>query len=383
MAQAIQSETATARQRDWSAVASELGPEFAARAREHDESDRFVAENFAALRKHQIFSAAVPAELGGGGCSHSEMCRLLRELAPFCCSTALAFSMHQHLVAAAVWNYRHGKPGQKLLEQVAAKELVLVSTGAGDWLASNGTAKKVDGGFRVSARKAFASGSPMGDLLITSAPYEDPQQGWQVLHFPVAFSAPGVRLDENWKAMGMRGTGSHTVVLEDVFVPEETVALRRPRGKFHAVWGVVLTVALPLISSVYVGIAESAAAIAREKAAKQQEDPGLPYLLGEMENQLTTAQMAMASMIAIANNLDFEPSAEKSSEVLVRKTIATRAALATCEKALEAVGGAGYYRSFGLERLIRDAHAGLFHPLQEKKQQLFTGRLKMGLDPVA
>lgn len=368
---------------DWKALARELGSQIAPRAADHDESDKFVAENFALLRERRVFSAAVPAELGGGGCSHREMCDFLRELATYCSSTALALSMHQHLVATSIWNYRHGKPGQALLEKVAAKELILVSTGAGDWLASNGTVKAVEGGFRVSAKKPFASGSPMGDLLITSAPYEDPREGWQVLHFPVPFRTPGVRLDENWKALGMRGTGSHTVVLDDVFVPEATVTLRRPRGRFHTVWGVVLTVAMPLITSVYVGVAQAAAEIALQRARKQQEDASIPYLLGEMHNQLVTAQVALDSMIHIANNFDFEPGPGIASDILSRKTIAVRAALATAEKALETVGGAGFFRSLGLERLVRDAHGGQFHPLPEKKQQHFTGRVMLGLEPVA
>jgi acyl-CoA dehydrogenase len=59
--------------------------------------------------------------------------------------------------------------------------------------------------------------------------------------------------------MGMRGTGSHTVVLEDVFVPEASVALRRPCGEYHPVWNVILTVAMPLICAAYVGLAEGAA----------------------------------------------------------------------------------------------------------------------------
>ena len=49
---------------------------------------------------------------------------------------------------------------------------------------------------------------------------------------------------------------------------------------------------------------------------------------------------------------------------------------------MEAVGGVGYFRATGLERLLRDVHAALFHPLAEKKQLLFTGRMSQGLDPV-
>jgi len=57
--------------------------------------------------------------------------------------------------------------------------------------------------------------------------------------------------------------------------------------------------------------------------------------------------------------------------------------LATVEKALEAAGGAGFYRKTGLERLLRDAHAAQFHPLPAKRQHRFTGRVVLGLDPIA
>ncbi len=53
------------------------------------------------------------------------------------------------------------------------------------------------------------------------------------------------------------------------------------------------------------------------------------------------------------------------------------------EKALELAGGIGFYRGFGLERLLRDGHAAQFHPLPEKQQHLFTGRLALGLEPIA
>ena len=368
---------------DWNSVVHELGPSFAERATRHDESDEFVAENFADLKAARLFSATVPVELGGGGVTYSEMCGIVRTLAGYCPSTALSFSMHQHLVAAQIWNYRHGKPGQKLLERVAAEELVLISTGAKDWLGSNGWAEKVDGGYRVNAKKFFASGSPAGDLLITSAPYEDPEEGWQVLHFPVPFTAEGVRIDHNWKAMGMRGTGSNTVVLDGVFVPEEAVALKRPQDRFHPVWNVVLTVAMPLISSAYAGLAEQAARIVKKGVAKRSDDPVLPYLLGELENRLTSVRLAVDSMVALANDLDFEPDLDLTDAILVRKTLTCKAALETAEKALEVTGGGGFYRAMGLERLVRDAHAGQFHPLQEKRQHLFSGRLALGLDPVA
>jgi acyl-CoA dehydrogenase len=139
---------------------------------------------------------------------------------------------------------------------------------------------------------------------------------------------------------------------------------------------------MPYIVSVYVGVAEAAARIARARARKRIDDPVVPYLLGELENSLATAQISVDSMTALANNYEFEPSVQGANAILIRKTIAAEACLETVEKCMEVTGGAGYFRELGLERLLRDVHAAQFHPLPPKRQQLFTGRLAMGLDPV-
>ncbi len=363
-------------------LASTLGPQIGEGAAERDFTGTFAFDNYQLLKEHKVFSALVPTELGGGGATHSEMCAFVRRIAHHCPSTALSLSMHQHLVAASVVNYRNGRPGQKLLERVASGETVLVSTGANDWLESNGTAEKVDGGYRITAKKPFGSGSPAGEILVTSAAYQDPVDGWQVLHFPVPFSSEGVSLADDWDTMGMRATGSNTVILDSVFVPEEAVVLRRPRGEYHMAWNTILAVALPLIMSAYIGIAEAATDVAKAQAAKRKDDPASPFFLGELTNLLTTARLAVDDMVRIANDYEFEATLETANAMLVRKTIAANAVIATAEKALEMSGGAGFFRKFGLERLLRDAHAAQFHPLQQKRQHHFTGRLALGLDPI-
>jgi alkylation response protein AidB-like acyl-CoA dehydrogenase len=87
---------------DLQALIQIIGPRFAEGAAERDQGDVFVSKNYAALKEHKVFSALVPAGLGGGGVRYSSMCAFLRRLAHYCPSTALALSMHQHLVAAAV-----------------------------------------------------------------------------------------------------------------------------------------------------------------------------------------------------------------------------------------------------------------------------------------
>ncbi|MPZ98283.1 MAG: acyl-CoA dehydrogenase [Dehalococcoidia bacterium] len=366
---------------DWLAVVEEIGPGFAAGAGKRDDADQFVADHYPVLKERGIISALVPADLGGGGASHSTMGAIIRRLGYYDPSTALALSMHQHLVGFQAFNHRNGRPAP-VLPRVAAERLVLVSTGARDWLESNGSMTRVEGGFHVSARKAFASGSPAGNVLVTSAPYEDPEAGWQVLHFAVPMSAPGVSLGSDWQVHGMRSTGSQSVLLEDVFVPDAAVSLRRPRGEYHGVWDVIITVALPLIAGAYVGIADRASEVALGLLKDGGRDPVVQMTVGEMRSALVLARNAHDRMLALANDLDFTPSLELTDEILVLKTHAVASARTTVERAIEAVGGRGYYRNAGLERLLRDVRAGDYHPLPAKQQVRFSGRAALALPPI-
>lgn len=374
--------TTTTSDRNFVEIARNLGAVFAERAAAHDLEGSFVSDNYADLKRHRVLSAGVPEAFGGGGATHAELCQMLRELARHCGSTALTLSMHTHLVAAAVWRHGHGQPADALFKKIADSQAVLVSTGAGDWVDSVGKAERVEGGFRVTASKRFASGSPVGDLLITTAPYDDPEQGAQVIHFALPLKTEGVTVTNDWNAIGMRGTGSNTVEINNAFVPQAAVSLQRPRGKWHPAWSVTITVAPPIYLAPYLGIAERAAELAREDCLRRRSDWSVWQGLGELENSLTIAQMAFREMIELANNYDFQPEVERASRMLVRKTIATNALYASVNKAIELVGGKSLFRANTLERLFRDLQGARFHPLPEKQQQVFTGRIELGLPPV-
>jgi len=364
---------------DWRAAAERLSGQLGAQAAARDEDDSFVAETFDILKREGFFKALVPVELGGYGASVEEMCAAIRVMGACCGSTALAFSMHCHLVAVAAWRWRHDKaPTDGLLKRVAAENLALVSSGGTDWLASAGSATKTDGGFLINARKIFSSGSPTGDLLMTSAVYEDPEAGPTVLHFGVPLKGQGVGVQDNWRAMGMRGTGSNDVELKDVFVADAAISGRRPKGKWHRLFHIISMIAFPLIYSAYVGVAEGARAKALAMARKKAGDDQLSMLTGEMENAFAQTVIAHDHMVRLAETA--EPGPETTSQVMIGRTLTGRAAILTVERAMEVAGGSAFYRGVGLERAFRDVQGARYHPLQEKPQLRYTGRLALGLD---
>ncbi|HEV8534898.1 MAG TPA: acyl-CoA dehydrogenase family protein [Candidatus Limnocylindria bacterium] len=369
--------------KDWFATARELATDFASRAADHDANDTFVAENYQALKDAKLFSAPVPAELGGGGAGYGAHCEIIRTIARGCGSTALAYSMHSHLLQALIWRHRHNAtpPAEPLLRRIAAEELILVSSGGSDWLEGSGTLTKKNGSYTFNARKIFGSGSPSGDLLLTTGIYEDPQAGPTVLHFGVNMRAPGVKVQDNWRTLGMRATGSNDIVIENVEIQDATVSVRRPKGKWHRFFDVISPIVWPLVGAAYLGVAEAARDIAIGQVAKKRDDPIVQQLVGEMDTELANARMAWEQMVAFGAT-DYEPSISSSDAVYKRKTIFSRAAVRSVYLAMEVTGGGSFFRSVGLERAFRDIQGIRFHPMHERRQYQFSGRVALGLDPV-
>jgi alkylation response protein AidB-like acyl-CoA dehydrogenase len=286
--------------------------------------------------------------------------------------------MHCHLVAVPAWRWRHEQaPVEGLLRRVVQEDLILISSGGSDWLPGSGKAVKVEGGYRIHGRKVFASGCPMGDLLMTSAIHDDPEKGPEVLHFPVSFKAEGVRLLDTWHVMGMRGTGSQDVELDGVFVPDAAIAARREPGKWHMLFHHIFAMAFPLVFAAYVGVAEGARAKALTIARLKGDPAKLSAAAGRLENAFAKAEMALDRMITIAETE--APGPTRTGRAATARTLTGQAAIETVERAMELVGGTSFYRDLGLERAFRDVQGARFHPLQEVPQLETTGRLALGL----
>jgi acyl-CoA dehydrogenase len=362
---------------DWRAILKEIGPQLAREGQRCDETGEFARSNLELLRDRGFLAAAVPAELGGHGLSRTEVAAMLRALARHCGSTALTLAMHTHPVAAAAWRWRHQKaPTDGLLKKVAGERIQLLTSGGSDWLASSGTAERVEGGYRIHARKSFASGALTAQLFMTGALAEDEAEGPTVLQFAVPMNAQGVSVVETWNTLGMRGTGSNDVVLDGVFVPDAAISARRKPGVWHPLMHLVSMIAFPIVYSVYTGLAEEARDIAVAAAGKRR-DPGVVEAVGAMETELMSARMACDSLVAFSETAT--PDAATTNTVFMHRSLIGHSVIRTVDRAMEVVGGAGYFRRLGLERVFRDVQGARFHPLTPSVQRTLAGRSALGL----
>lgn len=352
--------------------AERLASLFAERAAAHDRDGSFPYVNFDDLRRDGYLKLTVPVEFGGDGCSLYEMALAQERLARGDGSTALAAGWHVGLMLH--WREVRTWPSalfEKLCRDVAndgaminhfASEPATGSPSRGGKPQTK--AVKADGGWRISGTKTFSTLSPILRQFIVSAALEGSDE---VADFLVD-KGDGVRIEETWDTLGMRATGSHDVILDQVFVSSDRMITdlskdKKPKSDDGGGW-------LLHIPACYLGIAHAAREFALRFANEYRPNslPGpiaeLPHIqqqIGRMEEELLVAR---TYVYAMADRWDKEPDHRPAMrpELGVAKKLATNSALSIVDIAMRIVGGASLSRSLPLERYYRDVRAGLHNP---------------------
>ncbi|HEX2039275.1 MAG TPA: acyl-CoA dehydrogenase family protein [Acidimicrobiales bacterium] len=362
-------------------LATAVAETAAPHADRHDLDGSFVVEGVSAARDLGYLAAAAPAELGGSGGLTADFVRAQRIVAAACPSTALACSMHLHVVLAAAWRWRRGDTVvEPMLRRVGTDRIVVASSGGNDWVRPTTVATPVEGGWRVSGRKAFGSISPVADVMATFAVIGVPEPGAEVIAFGLPLKAEGVRIDETWDAAGMRGTGSHDVVLEDVFVADAQVTARRTWGELDRPLLVASLHAWPVVYATYLGVAE---ALFETVLASGKVGVGSARLVGAADFHLRVARWALEGALADLGD-DPDPTVDNFVSLQQMKREVTVACQEVGTLAAELAGGGAYARRGAVDRMIRDVRAALYHPYPPETTLLHAGRHRLGLplDPL-
>jgi acyl-CoA dehydrogenase len=368
-------------------LARAVGERCAPFAGQHDRDATFVVEAYAAMAELGYLRLAVPTELGGLGASMRQVCHAEAELARHCAASALAAAMHVYNTLALSARRRAGAAdAEAALRRVAEDGLIITTSGGSDWLWPTTVAVEVDGGYRVRGRKSFCSQAPVGGVISTSAVVGEPGPGAEVIHFTMPLRAEGVRIVDVWDTLGMRGTASQDVVIDDVVVPAERVVDRRPWGHFGPALYSAACHFAPVVASVYWGIGRGAAdhaverlvsgtrgGVAAADSAERQRQVGL------MESRLRVAWWALEGALADVGEA-MKPGPGTLTTLMLAKRECVLAGREVVDLAMESLGGSSYFRSSPLERALRDARAGAFHPLTPEATLTYAGRLRLGGD---
>ncbi|MDR3323929.1 MAG: acyl-CoA/acyl-ACP dehydrogenase, partial [Zoogloeaceae bacterium] len=242
--------------------------ELAKTAAHYDRTGEFPHANLALLHAHGLLSLAVPYAFGGPEFSLAELRHVISAVAKGEPSTALLLVMqyihHQVLLDKVEWPQSlRATVYQNALEDGALINSFRVEVAVGSPLRGGlpaTTARRTPQGWRLSGEKICATGIEGLTWLLIWAKSDDPTPlvgAWLVRR-----AAPGIRITENWDYLGMRATGSHTIVLENVLTPLEyavnVTPSNQPANPQSAAWQGFPRANATLIGALYDGIAQAA-----------------------------------------------------------------------------------------------------------------------------
>ena len=242
----------------------DLSRRFAATAAGHDREGSFPHENIAALRDAGLLGLTIPAEFGGAGIGLAEAARIVGGIAEGCPATALVLAMQfiqQRGVArsAAIPRTVRARLAEGAVRRGEVMNALRVEpelgTPARGGLPAT-VARRTAAGWSLNGRKIYSTGSPALDwgLVFARTDEEAPRTGL----FLLPMRAPGVRIVETWDQAGLRASGSHDVLMNEVAIPEDhALDLRAPAGWNErdadaAAWNTLL------IAALYTGVARAA-----------------------------------------------------------------------------------------------------------------------------
>lgn len=380
----------TERQQRFVEIARALAVKFSERAPQHDRDGSFPFENFADLRAARYPAWMVPTRYGGEGLNLIECVMLAETLAEGDGSTALSAVMHMQTIGGAGESRRWPEPLFAEVCRAAVERGAMInsistepevgSPSHGGKPATTATPVPAEGdrpaGYLINGHKNFGSLIPTLDYIVSSATVQDESQ--EAASFLIT-PGPGVEILETWDALGMRSTGSHDVIYQDVFVPADHIIRFVPLAPNQARANAWFTLA---VSAVYVGVA-SAALHSAIHYARNRKPPSLGKPIAELENiqrRLGEAELllhqARMQIYYAADVWDRYPDQRvKTGELLlVAKYTATNNAVDVVDHCMRVVGGASMTKALPLERYYRDVRAGVGHPTQDDQALVLLGK---------
>lgn len=375
---------------DSAARALALAGVFAERAPAHDRDGSFPFRNFEDLSTAGLLALTVPAALGGGGAGTVEAARVIGIIAGADPSTALVLSMHyiQHLVMArsSRWPARLSRRlARETVEGVALINALRVEPELGS-PARGGLpatiARRTETGWRLSGRKIYSTGAPILKWYAVWARTDEAET--RVGVFLVPAGLPGTRIVETWDHLGLRASGSHDIVFEDVVFPlDHEIDVRRP-DEWRIPDVTQATIHTIFIAAIYHGIARAArdwltgflaSRVPANLGAPLATLPRVQEVLGGIEAKLAVNARLIGSF---ADDFDRDLPLTATESNIIKLTV-TGNAVAVVEDALSLAGNHGLSRSNPLERHHRDVLCGRVHTPQDDTTRILAGRLALGL----
>ncbi len=342
------------------AVAREFAEgEIAPRAAEIDASESIPELLRARLRENNFFGLLIPEEFGGAGLDMVSYVVIMEELSRASAAVAITVSVHNSVAAEPIQEFGTEEQKRSWLPRLAKDALgafALTEPGSGSDAAALITrAEKRGGEYVLNGTKTFVTNGRFADVFLIMARTNPGQKHRGISAFLVPRTAPGLRIGKTIDKMGIRGSDTVELFLEDCRVPACCLLGAEGHG---------FRVAMQALDGGRIGVAAQALGIAQASVesaaryAREREQFGRPiaefqaiqWMIAE-----SAAEIEGARLLTLRAAWLKDQGLPCAPQAAMAKLLASRVAREAADRALQIHGGYGYTKEFPVERYYRDA----------------------------
>ena len=329
-------------------------------AAEVDETERFPEETVKKMAKLGIMGIPVPAQYGGAGGNNLLYTMAVEELSRVCATTGVIVSAHTSLCCAPIMENGTEEQKMKYLPKLASGEWIgafgLTEPNAGtDASAQQTMAVKEGDHYVLNGTKIFITNASHADVFIIMAMTDKSKGTKGISAFIVEKDFPGFSIGKKEKKLGIRGSATCELIMENCIVPAENLLGAEGKG---------FGIAMKTLDGGRIGIASQALGIAQGamdetvKYVMERKQFGKP--IGKFQNtqfQLADLETKIQASRLLVRKAAFKKDQKQpySADAAMAKLFAAETAMEMTTKAVQFHGGYGYTREYPVERMMRDA----------------------------
>jgi len=359
--------------------------EIVERARENDRNEHFDLELVAKIAAQGYLGAIVPREYGGAGLDYLTYGLIVEEIGRGCSAMRTVISVQTSLVCSAIMRWGTEEQKQQYLPKLCSGEwlgcFALTEPDTGSDAANQRTrARAENGGWVINGAKMFISLANHAKVALVFA-QTDPELGHRGLAcFLVDTDQPGFQPREIHHKMGLRGSDTAAISLDDVKAPDESMLGEVGDG---------FKVAMSALDSGRYSVASGCVGVcqgcvdASVRYSKEREQFGRPIasfqLVQAMIANMVVETDAARMLVWRAGYLK-DSGKPNTTETSIAKLYATEAAIRCANTAIQVHGGSGYVDDYPVERYLRDVRVTTLYEGTSQIQQLIIGRAVTGIN---
>jgi isovaleryl-CoA dehydrogenase len=325
-----------------------------------DKEDYFPTDLFKEMGELGLLGPTIPMELGGADTDYVSQGIILEELARVSPAFALSIGAHSNLTLDNMYRNATEEQRQQYIPKLASGEwlgaLALTEPGYGsDALGMKSTAKEEGDYYLLSGSKTFITNAPNADVSLVYAK-TNPSLGVRgISAFIVPMDLKGVTTGEPFDKMGMRGSLTGEIFMDEVSVPKENLLGPLNEGRTIVMSG--LSIERATLAAISVGISKTALNIAINYSMEREQFgkaiSNFQLIQEKLANIYTEAKASelLVYWALAETQKNHRANKEAAASIMYAAELSTKHAL----DSLQVLGGYGYTKEYKIERFVRDA----------------------------